>query len=215
MTTTTTLSKAEQNKLVADNIGLAQKVAREFANATAHDFDDLLQEACLGLMRAAKSWNPERTKYSTWGTCNARWACSDYCRVKGRLVKLPGAVHSKVVVPGCRLRAEGLSDKEICERLGIGTDEWDAVMTGHGSLDFPVGHQEGEEETTLADVLPREEGEERMLKSAPSTVRVFLDGVSNAELKGVHQIAEGGRVGRVRYLELFCLLIDLSEGMSS
>jgi len=63
------LTQAARNKMVEDNLGLATSFAKSF-EASRMEFDDLIQEARLGLIDAAELYDPARgTKFSTY----ARW----------------------------------------------------------------------------------------------------------------------------------------------
>ena len=65
----TPLTLEERNKLVEENLGLATHFASQF-RASRMEFEDLVQEAYLGLMDAAERFDPARgNKFSTY----ARW----------------------------------------------------------------------------------------------------------------------------------------------
>lgn len=63
------ISPQERNKLVEANMGLAPHFAKEF-QASRMEFEDMVQEAYLGLIDAAERYDESRgTKFSTY----ARW----------------------------------------------------------------------------------------------------------------------------------------------
>lgn len=56
----------ERNALALANDRLAFAVASKRHRQSNPDFDDTLQSARLGLIRAAEDWDPSRAAYSTW-----------------------------------------------------------------------------------------------------------------------------------------------------
>jgi len=63
------MTPEERNEMVEENMGLATHFAKRFT-ASKMEFDDLLQEAYLGLIDAADKFDPKRgIKFSTY----ARW----------------------------------------------------------------------------------------------------------------------------------------------
>jgi RNA polymerase sigma factor (sigma-70 family) len=58
---------AARNALVMANQGLVHKVARRFRKAGV-DYDALVQEGTVGLIRAADKYNPKRGRFSTYAT---------------------------------------------------------------------------------------------------------------------------------------------------
>lgn len=54
--------------LILDNLALVGEIAGKYVMYTKHmDYDDLFQEGCIGLMNAAKRYNPGRgVKFSTY-----------------------------------------------------------------------------------------------------------------------------------------------------
>lgn len=64
----------EQRELVEKNIGLAGAVARAFGKESHLDFQERRGAALLGLCHAARSFDPEKARFSTYGTIGARTA---------------------------------------------------------------------------------------------------------------------------------------------
>lgn len=93
---------AEQQKIVSDNMGLAIKLAREFHRSHPKtDFDDVQQNAMLGLVLAASNYDPTKNKFSTF---------AHKC-ITGQIRKpsLPGGRHTYD-----RHDSQGFGDDEIC-----------------------------------------------------------------------------------------------------
>lgn len=60
-----------QRTLVEENIGLAKRIAWKYCALCAQygmDWNDVFSIACLGLMRASRSFDPERSRPSTYLT---------------------------------------------------------------------------------------------------------------------------------------------------
>ena len=71
-----------QSRVVA-NLGLARLVVRRFLARFGRvaEADDLMQEACLGLIRAARQYNPDRgVRFSTYAFRCCWRACVDAVR---------------------------------------------------------------------------------------------------------------------------------------
>jgi RNA polymerase sigma factor (sigma-70 family) len=79
----------ERNRLVEENMGLVRSVARRFA-FTGREFEDLVQEGTLGLIRAANSYDPERGfAFSSHAWASIRNAIiGNYRRGEGRTLSL-------------------------------------------------------------------------------------------------------------------------------
>lgn len=61
----------EQKKLVEENLRLAMYLAVKYTKKCGLPVDELYQEGVIGLMAAAKKWNPALSKYSSYAY---RWA---------------------------------------------------------------------------------------------------------------------------------------------
>ena len=53
------MDRAERNELVEKNIGLVHACANKFRGKGA-EYDDLFQAGCVGLIKAAENFDPER-----------------------------------------------------------------------------------------------------------------------------------------------------------
>jgi len=70
----------EQERLVVSSVGLVHTVAREFAKPgsrslrVAFDFDDLLQDGMVGLLYAARRFDPAHgARFATFAWAQIRW----------------------------------------------------------------------------------------------------------------------------------------------
>jgi RNA polymerase sigma factor (sigma-70 family) len=57
-------NRATRDRLVTENLGLAGWAAKKWGHGL--DFDDAFQIACLGLMRAAETYDPDRGPFATY-----------------------------------------------------------------------------------------------------------------------------------------------------
>jgi len=98
--------------LVAAHLGLAEYLARRFANR-GEPLDDLVQVASLGLIKAVDRFGPHRgTEFSTYATHTIVEELKRHFRDKGWVVRAPRRVlHLRFF--------EGLTQSEIASRLGI------------------------------------------------------------------------------------------------
>ena len=53
------MDRAERNELVEKNIGLVHACANKFRGKGA-EYDDLFQAGCVGIIKAAENFDPER-----------------------------------------------------------------------------------------------------------------------------------------------------------
>lgn len=84
-------SVEERNALVLANLGLAYKAAyscKACFGFVAVPLDDLIQEAILGLIRAAEIYDPAKAKFSTYATYACRRAVQR-CLAAQQLIRVP------------------------------------------------------------------------------------------------------------------------------
>lgn len=61
----------EQEKMVLDNLGLVKTISAQFRPTRIIDAEDLYQSGCLGLVKAAIKWNPDKMKSPFCAYANA------------------------------------------------------------------------------------------------------------------------------------------------
>jgi RNA polymerase primary sigma factor len=86
------VSIEERNRLVVEHIGLAHDYAPHWLGVSSLDLDDLLQEARIGLMRAAELWEPSRGAFSTYAYVRMRQAIARAIDERGQMIRIPGHV---------------------------------------------------------------------------------------------------------------------------
>jgi RNA polymerase sigma-B factor len=115
------------DELVADHLGLAEHVARRFRH-TSEPFDDLVQVARLGLVNAAKRWDPDRgVAFSTFAVPTIMGELRRYFRDRAWLIRPPRDTQELyLAVQRCR--------EELWQELGREPTAGDVA----GRLDKPV-----------------------------------------------------------------------------
>jgi RNA polymerase sigma factor (sigma-70 family) len=79
---------------IEEHLGLAHLACKPYRSQTGRGFDysDLFQAACLGLMRAAQTYDPEQGKFSTYAVPMARKYVRRLVANQARTVKVPQSV---------------------------------------------------------------------------------------------------------------------------
>jgi RNA polymerase sigma-B factor len=141
------------DELVAQNLGLAEHVARRFRH-TSEPFDDLVQVARLGLVNAAKRWDPDRgVAFSTFAVPTITGELRRYFRDRAWLIRPPRQTQELyLAIQRCREElwqelGREPSAGDVAERLETPIEEiLDALAAADGyapvSLDAPVRHDE-------------------------------------------------------------------------
>lgn len=89
--------KKERNKVVVDNQGLVYNVARRYINADV-EFDDLIQEGNIGLMRAIDLFDESKgIKFSTYAFYWIRTKIRRYVISDSKNIKYPVHIEEKII----------------------------------------------------------------------------------------------------------------------
>ena len=114
---------AAADALALEHMDLAEKIAGNFARRTVHPKEDLLQLAMIGLIKAARRYDPSRGPFRPYGRTYANGEITHFLRDNGFLLKVPPTwreLHAR----GQRLLTTGVGVAEILERLGISREQW-------------------------------------------------------------------------------------------
>lgn len=147
-------------RLVEANLRFVVSVAKQYQNRGL-DLTDLINEGNLGLMKAARKFDPTRGfKFISYAVWWIRQQILQALSVQGRLIRLP-LNQVDVLNKIGRARMEFLqenerepSDEELSELLDITTEKLGKSMMSEAkslSLDFPLGESQSE---SLIDILP-------------------------------------------------------------
>jgi RNA polymerase sigma-B factor len=102
---------------------LAEKIAGNFARRTVHQKEDLLQLAMIGLIKAARRYDPSRGPFRPYGRTYANGEITHFLRDNGFLLKVP-PTWRELYIRGQRLLGSGVVMTEMLERLGLDRDRW-------------------------------------------------------------------------------------------
>ena len=114
---------AAADALALEHMDLAEKIAGNFARRTVHQKEDLLQLAMIGLIKAARRYDPSRGPFRPYGRTYANGEITHFLRDNGFLLKVPPTwreLHAR----GQRLLASEVGLEEMLGRLGISREQW-------------------------------------------------------------------------------------------
>jgi hypothetical protein len=118
---------AAADALALQHRDLAEKIAGNFARRTVHPKEDLLQLAMIGLLKAARRYDPSRGPFRPYGRTYANGEITHFLRDNGFLLKVPPTwreLHAR----GQRLLGSGVGVMEMLERLGISREQWIQIV---------------------------------------------------------------------------------------
>jgi RNA polymerase sigma factor (sigma-70 family) len=118
---------AAADALALQHRDLAEKIAGNFARRTVHPKEDLLQLAMIGLIKAARRYDPSRGPFRPYGRTYANGEITHFLRDSGFLLKVPPTwreLHAR----GQRLLISGVGVEEMLERLGADQEQWQEIM---------------------------------------------------------------------------------------
>jgi len=118
---------AAADALALQHRDLAEKIAGNFARRTVHPKEDLLQLAMIGLIKAARRYDPSRGPFRPYGRTYANGEITHFLRDNGFLLKVPPTwreMHAR----GQRLLTSGVGVCEMLERIGISSVQWIQIV---------------------------------------------------------------------------------------
>lgn len=154
--------KRAKDTFVEHNLRLAMDTAARYARSQSRmEYEDLIQEATIGLMRAVDKFDPERGfKFSTYATWWCRQACQRAIANYGRAIRLPMHVESDVrklaaVVDELELIEDEFSREFLADYLDWDMEKLDEIWgymenTRLESLDNPISEDSS---ISHADIL--------------------------------------------------------------
>lgn len=118
---------AAADALALQHRDLAEKIAGNFARRTVHPKEDLLQLAMIGLIKAARRYDPSRGPFRPYGRTYANGEITHFLRDNGFLLKVPPTwreIHAR----GQRLLTSGVGVSEMLVRVGISHVQWIQIV---------------------------------------------------------------------------------------
>ena len=117
---------AAADALALEHMDLAEKIAGNFARRTVHQKEDLLQIAMIGLIKAARRYDPSRGPFRPYGRTYANGEITHFLRDNGFLVKVP-PTWRETYARGQRLLGSGVGVAEMLRRLGVSMEQWGEI----------------------------------------------------------------------------------------
>tara|TARA_Y100000004_G_scaffold88304_1_gene98997 strand:- start:550 stop:1482 length:933 start_codon:yes stop_codon:yes gene_type:complete len=144
--------KRAKDNFVEHNLRLAMDTAAKYARSQSRmEYEDLIQEATIGLMRAVDKFDPDKGfKFSTYATWWCRQACQRAIANAGRAIRLPMHVEADVRKLAATLEefestygAGEYSRHELADFLDWDSEKFDDIWshmenTRLESLDIPL-----------------------------------------------------------------------------
>jgi RNA polymerase sigma-B factor len=200
-------SRRLRDSLVEEHVGLAEYLARRFADR-GESFDDLRQVALVGLLKAVERFEPDRgLRFSTFATPTIVGELKRHFRDRGWALRVPRRIqelHLQLVkVVGTLSQELGRSPTpdEIARRTGTRVEDVLEAMEAGGvyrlaSLDAALANEErtsldlsarlGEDEPEFEGVEQREELADLLSNLPPRERRIvylrFFDGLTQSEI---------------------------------
>jgi RNA polymerase sigma factor (sigma-70 family) len=118
---------AAADALALQHRDLAEKIAGNFARRTIHPKEDLLQLAMIGLIKAARRYDPSRGPFRPYGRTYANGEITHFLRDTGFLLKVPPTwreIHAR----GRRLLTSGVGVAEMLQRLAVSEEHWREIV---------------------------------------------------------------------------------------
>jgi RNA polymerase sigma-B factor len=196
-----------RDELVEEHVGLAEYLARRFADR-GEAFDDLRQVALVGLLKAVERFEPDRgLRFSTFATPTIVGELKRHFRDRGWAVRVPRRIqelHLQLVkVVGTLSQELGRSPtaEEIARRTGTRVEDVLEAMEAGGvyrlaSLDAALANEErsaldlsarlGEDDPEFDGVERRDELGELLQHLPPRERRIvflrFFEGMTQSEI---------------------------------
>ena len=120
-----------RNQMLLEHLGLVHHVARKQMQKGPEEYDDLLQESCLGAIAAVEHFDKQKGfRPSSYIVSRAIGQIKHYRRDRSQCIRVPWR-QKDLVSKGLRLQQKRksdslplLSDKDLADHLGVTTKRW-------------------------------------------------------------------------------------------
>lgn len=184
---------ADADALVRHNLRLVVSIARAY-QGRGLSLEDLIQDGNLGLMRAARLFDPGRAvRFSTYATYHIRQAIRRGLQNTGRMIRVP-VYRQYLGVDGPAVHCEGIgrdgeselsqvADDDACRPLDVMVEyeDLEAVRERVGRLDERTA-------TVLRLRFGLDDGEPRTLAAVGECVGLTRERVRQLEIEGIEQL---------------------------
>jgi len=116
--------------LILAHLRLVRRLARQAAQCWGESYADLLQVGCVGLVLAARRYNPNRNSFAAYALPYVRGYLAHYLRDKVPLVRPPRRL-CVLAYRGRRLEEEAYRvrgcyprEEEVAQQLGVALPQW-------------------------------------------------------------------------------------------
>jgi len=193
------------SKLVVSNLRLVVSIAKRFRNQGL-DMEDMIQEGNLGLIHAAKKFDPSMgNRFSTYATWWIRESVNRAIANKGRTIRIP--VHIRTQIGRIKRYAKEFrqangrlpTEAELALAMECAPEEITRLVSSSGSiasLDEPV---HGTEKDTLGSfiedqfsALPERMAEQAMLRRGIDRLTAFLSPLEKTAISYLYGLEGDG-----------------------
>lgn len=129
-----------RNTLVKLNLNLARKVAHDMEKVCAEPYEDLEQEATIGLIKAIEMFDPKRlVAFSSYAMPYMRGKLLQYLRDKGHLIRLSQSIQTlnnkgkKIARELAQELGRTPSLSEVASKLGCKTEDYRFAVQAEGA----------------------------------------------------------------------------------
>ncbi|MDO6351703.1 sigma-70 family RNA polymerase sigma factor [Synechococcus sp. YX-04-1] len=131
---------ARRNQQALKHLGLAHCAARRQQQRGPEEFDDLLQESRVGLIRGLERFDRQRgVQPSSYLLSRATGQVLHYRRDRSRTIRIPWRLRD-LYAAGVKIQREreqnrlpSLSDQELATELSVRPERWAAAVQSHGA----------------------------------------------------------------------------------
>lgn len=156
---------AARNRLVSAFTPLVQAMVARFIKGRAQDDPDLMQQAYIGLMRAADGFDPDRgIRFSTYAAWWVRAELQDYRLLNWSLVRRGRSAKARVAfyrlgqiensLPQRPGEDPAARDARVAEALGVNSRALGDMRRQFGQADASLHAAVGEDGAEAMDLLP-------------------------------------------------------------
>jgi RNA polymerase primary sigma factor len=193
------------SKLVVSNLRLVVSIAKRFRNQGL-DMEDMIQEGNLGLIHAAKKFDPTMgNRFSTYATWWIRQAVMRGIANKGRVIRIP--VHVRAQLGRIRRFAKDFrqangrfpTEVELAGGLEISTDEISRLVNSAGNIASLDEVVPGSEKDTLGSFIedqftakPERGAEQAMLRRGIDRLTQFLSPLEKTAISYLYGLEGDG-----------------------
>lgn len=170
-----------RNKLVVLNEGLAYKAAHTAKLYCNESFDDLSQEAFIGLIGAVEDYDPYKgIMFSSYAVPRISGKILQYLRDRSKLIRLSQSMQ-KLIADIRRISKQPITLEEICKRLNITEEEYQLAIGAYTASTHHLSIDDDNDDKRQLE-LPSHDNQIEESK----TLKVDWGNATNEELKSLN-----------------------------